>query len=56
MTFPTAPAVNQVQVNYSYGFSGDMGGGPYNRSDAINALRTSITKRRSSKPFNGGSE
>jgi hypothetical protein len=40
MTFPTAPAVNQVQVNYSYGFSGDMGGGPYNRSDAINALRT----------------
>jgi hypothetical protein len=40
MTFPTAPVVNQVLVNYSYGFSGDMGGGPYNRTDAINALRT----------------
>jgi hypothetical protein len=40
MTFPTAPTVNQVQVNYSYGFSGDMGGGPYNRTEAVNALRT----------------
>jgi hypothetical protein len=40
MTFPTAPAVNQALVNYSYGFSGDMGGGPYNRRDSIHALRT----------------
>lgn len=40
MTFPTTLAVNQVLVNYSYGFSGDMGSGPYNRTDAINALRT----------------
>ena len=40
ITFPAAPAVNQVLVNYSYGFSGDMGGGPYDRADSIGALRT----------------
>ncbi len=40
MTFPAAPSVNQALVNYSYGFSGDVGGGPYDRSDSIRALRT----------------
>ena len=40
MTFPAAPAVKQVLVNYSYGFSGDMGGGPYDRADSLRALRT----------------
>ncbi|MEY2521177.1 MAG: hypothetical protein QOF24_2936 [Verrucomicrobiota bacterium] len=40
ITVPAAPAVNQILVNYSYGFSGDMGGGPYDRADSIRALRT----------------
>jgi len=40
LTFPAAPSVNQVLVDYSYGFSGDVGGGPYDRSDSIRALRT----------------
>jgi len=40
VTFPAAPSVNQVLVDYSYGFSGDMGGGPYDRSNAIRALRS----------------
>jgi hypothetical protein len=40
MTFPTAPPVNQALVDYSYGFSGDVGGGPYDRSDSIRGLRT----------------
>jgi hypothetical protein len=40
MTFPTAPSVNQALVDYSYGFSGDVGGGPYDRSDSIRGFRT----------------
>ena len=31
LTFPSSITVNQVQVSYAYGFSGDVGGGPYNR-------------------------
>jgi hypothetical protein len=33
---PAQPA--QVQVSYSYGFSGDMGGGPYNRITSVSSL------------------
>jgi hypothetical protein len=40
MTFPAGTVVKQVLVNYSYGFSGDVGGGPYDRSDSIRDLRT----------------
>jgi hypothetical protein len=28
-------AINKARVNFSYGFSGDVGGGPYNRQDSI---------------------
>ena len=34
-SIPATPA--QVHVNYSYGFSGDLGGGPYNRIDTVSA-------------------
>jgi hypothetical protein len=27
--------VNSVEANYAYGFSGDLGGGPYNRSQSL---------------------
>ena len=33
----------QVQVSYSYGFSGDMGGGPYNRINSISPLLAGIS-------------
>jgi hypothetical protein len=33
----------QVQVSYSYGFSGDMGGGPYNRIQSISSLLAGVT-------------
>lgn len=35
LAFPTPPAGRQVEVSYAYGFSGDVGGGPYNRPNAI---------------------
>jgi hypothetical protein len=38
--FPVAENVSSARVNYSYGFSGDLGGGPYNRASALAALRT----------------
>jgi hypothetical protein len=34
----TAAAVQQVQVSYAYGYSGDIGGGPYDRSDTLAGL------------------
>jgi hypothetical protein len=40
MTFPSGASPNAVCVDFAYGFSGDMGGGPYDRSDSIRALRT----------------
>ncbi|HYW47853.1 MAG TPA: hypothetical protein VE959_33610 [Bryobacteraceae bacterium] len=33
----------QVQVSYSYGFSGDLGGGPYNRIDSVSPLLAGIS-------------
>jgi hypothetical protein len=38
---PSQPA--QVQVSYSYGFSGDLGGGPYDRTDTVAPLLKGIT-------------
>jgi hypothetical protein len=32
-----------IEVSYSYGFSADLGGGPYNRVDSISALFRGIT-------------
>jgi hypothetical protein len=40
MTFPATAGVTSALVDYSYGFSGDLGGGPYDRSASIAALRT----------------
>jgi hypothetical protein len=37
MTFPPVTEVTQVQVNYAYGFSDDLGGGPYDRTESISA-------------------
>lgn len=37
LTFPAAVAVtvDKVQSSYAYGFSGDVGGGPYNRQESV---------------------
>jgi hypothetical protein len=40
ITFPSGVTPNAIHVDYAYGFSGDMGGGPYDRSDSIRALRS----------------
>jgi hypothetical protein len=32
ITFPSGTSRDAVEVDYAYGFSGDMGGGPYDRS------------------------
>ncbi|MFH7026548.1 MAG: hypothetical protein ACHBN1_14340 [Heteroscytonema crispum UTEX LB 1556] len=41
LAFLTEPLPESVEVSYSYGFSGDIGGGPYDRSESI----ASITPR-----------
>lgn len=35
LTFPEGAEPSAVQVCYSYGFSGDVGGGPYDRQDSV---------------------
>ena len=35
ITFPTGVTIDKVQVVYNYGFSGDVGGGPYDRQDSL---------------------
>jgi hypothetical protein len=40
MTFPTGVIPNAVGVDFAYGFSGDLGGGPYDRGDSVRAVRT----------------
>jgi hypothetical protein len=40
---PEGPS--EVRVNYSYGFSGDMGGGTYNRSASIQALLSGVDQQ-----------
>lgn len=35
ITFPMGTAIQKVQVFYNYGFSGDVGGGPYDRQDSV---------------------
>jgi len=50
LVFVQAPAdgASEVRVDYSYGFSGDMGGGPYNRSSSVQALLSGIDQQASS--------
>ena len=38
IAFSDPGSVNSVQVNYTYGFSGDVGGGPYDRQDSLPEL------------------
>lgn len=38
VTFPAGEEPSQVHVEYSYGFSGDVGGGPYDRRSELSAL------------------
>jgi hypothetical protein len=42
LAFPAALDVDQVWVQSSYGFSGDMGGGPYDRSPAARTASQSV--------------
>ena len=37
ITFPSGTGRDAVEVDYAYGFSGDMGGGPYDRSSRVDA-------------------
>lgn len=44
LTLAEAEGVKSVLVSYAYGFSGDVGGGPYNRQESIsNALTGKVT-------------
>jgi hypothetical protein len=40
---PLGPA--EVLVNYAYGFSGDMGGGPYNRLGSVEAILSGVDQQ-----------
>ena len=35
ITFPTSTTPEKVQVYFNYGFSGDVGGGPYDRQESV---------------------
>jgi hypothetical protein len=50
MVFVTAPAAGPaaVRLDYSYGFSGDLGGGPYNRSSFLQAALSGVDQQASS--------
>ncbi len=37
LSFPTGVVPNAVNVSYAYGFSGDVGGGPYDRRASVEA-------------------
>jgi hypothetical protein len=38
--FPSGMTPNGVCVDFTYGFSGDLGGGPYDRGDSVRAVPT----------------
>jgi hypothetical protein len=40
LTFPNTVAVTEAQVSYAYGFSGDIGGGPYDRRSSVEMALT----------------
>ncbi len=42
IAFPAGLAVQDVWVQSSYGFSGDLGGGPYDRSAAVHAANAAV--------------
>jgi hypothetical protein len=44
LTFPSGEEPTKLHVSYSYGFSADVGGGPYNRRETVNeALKREVT-------------
>ena len=38
IALPAGNTATKVKVSYSYGFSGELGGGPYDRSDSVQAI------------------
>ncbi len=40
LAFPASSTISNVQVNYAYSFSGDVGGGPYDRQDSVDEVLT----------------
>ncbi len=38
LVFPAGAPTGSVEVSYAYGFSGDLGGGPYDRSDSVESM------------------
>ena len=42
LAFPSSLDVREVWVQSSYGFSGDLGGGPYDRGDAVRRANRSL--------------
>lgn len=40
LAFPKGVTPNEVRVSYAYGFSGDVGGGPYNRRQSVTSSLT----------------
>ena len=45
LAFPPKALPDQVTVDYAYGFSGDVGGGPYRRIETENAMPIGVSKR-----------
>jgi len=38
LALPAGSTASRVELSYAYGFSGDVGGGPYNRNDSLAGL------------------
>ena len=54
LAFPAALDVRQVWVQCSHGFSGDLGGGPYDRSAAVRAANRTVATDVSAAGNGGG--
>ena len=54
IAFPAGLAVQDVWVQSSYGFSGDLGGGPYDRSAAVRAANAAVGIELTSAGKQGG--
>ncbi len=54
LAFPAALDVREVWTQSSYGFSGDLGGGPYDRSAAVRAVDETVSVDVSAAGVEGG--
>ena len=54
IAFPAGLAVQDVWVQASYGFSGDLGGGPYDRSASVRAANAAVSIEVSAGGVTGG--